>query len=184
MPISLKTHGQAVDLPGYAVARVTTRPLDDRAIRSDCVYVCDALPDNDEELTGYRALLTTSRVGEVVSAYQRTRLPTVHSAKDISHLHDGDIVLLHPRSGLVRTLYRPASKQNALFITERCNSFCLMCSQPPVDRIDDERVAINLEVIRLIDPPEQIGMTGGEPTLIGEGLFQILRGIRARFPET
>jgi His-Xaa-Ser system radical SAM maturase HxsC len=76
------------------------------------------------------------------------------------------------------------TKQNALFVTERCNSFCLMCSQPPVDRIDDERVAINLEVIRLIDPPEQIGMTGGEPTLIGDGLFQILRAIRARFPET
>jgi His-Xaa-Ser system radical SAM maturase HxsC len=184
MPVNLKTYGRAVDLPGYAVARVTTRLLDDQSTKADCVYVCDTLPEDSGQLAGYRALLTTSRIKEAGGTYGSAPLPTVHSAKDVSHLRDGDVVLINPKTGLVRTLYRQASKQNVLFMTERCNSFCLMCSQPPVDRVDNERIAINFEVLRLIEAPEQLGLTGGEPTLLGDGLFEILRTIRERFPDT
>jgi His-Xaa-Ser system radical SAM maturase HxsC len=73
-----------------------------------------------------------------------------------------------------------------LFATERCNSNCLMCSQPPQDRDDTEALTKrNLEVIRLIDtPPKRLVITGGEPTLLGDNLFRIIAAVRDKFPST
>src|SRR5688572_13057323 len=39
--------------------------------------------------------------------------------------------------GNIRNLYRRSSKQNSFLVTDRCNSYCLMCSQPPKDVNDD-----------------------------------------------
>src|SRR5689334_17948395 len=47
------------------------------------------------------------------------------------YLADGDIIGLHLRSGRFRVLYRRASKHNSFLVTEQCNHYCLMCSQPP-----------------------------------------------------
>jgi hypothetical protein len=52
------------------------------------------------------------------------------------YLSDGDIIGIHPKDGKFRSLYRRASKHNSFLVTERCNHYCLMCSQPPRD-IDD-----------------------------------------------
>src|SRR5439155_25961917 len=52
------------------------------------------------------------------------------------HLGDGDIIGLDPSSRRLRVLYRRASKHNSFLVTERCNHYCLMCSQPPRD-VDD-----------------------------------------------
>jgi len=93
--------------------------------------------------------------------------------------------MIFPKSGVVRTLYRPDSRFNSLFVTERCNSNCLMCSQPPKDVEDAWRLDACTEVVRLIkDAPENLGITGGEPTLLGEGLFTLMRLLRDRLPGT
>jgi len=128
------------------------------------------------------ALITTARI-ETSEAPRE--LPIIHSARQISHLKAGDVIVLHPRSGHVRTLFRPDSQHNALLVTERCNSFCLMCSQPPIDRDDSELVDINLEAMRLMDPPPNtLGITGGEPTLLGGDLFRLFAAFREELPET
>jgi His-Xaa-Ser system radical SAM maturase HxsC len=61
-----------------------------------------------------------------------------------------------------------------------------MCSQPPQDRDDtDALVRRNLELISLIEKePRRLVITGGEPTLLGEGLFAIIRALRDKFPDT
>jgi His-Xaa-Ser system radical SAM maturase HxsC len=90
-----------------------------------------------------------------------------------------------PGTGVVRTLFRPDSQHNVLFVTERCNSYCLMCSQPPRDVKDDWRIDLNLELIRLMEPcPQNIAITGGEPTLQADGLCAILLALRQRCPDT
>jgi hypothetical protein len=33
--------------------------------------------------------------------------------------------------GRINVLFRRGAKANSLFVTERCNSLCVMCSQPP-----------------------------------------------------
>jgi len=76
-----------------------------------------------------------------------------------------------PTNGFIRTLYRPDSDDNVIFTTERCNSNCLVCSQPPRDDDDvDAPPPRNLELIRILNiPPNRLVTTGGEPTLLGDG---------------
>jgi His-Xaa-Ser system radical SAM maturase HxsC len=82
-------------------------------------------------------------------------------------------------------LYRRASKHNAFLVTERCNHYCLMCSQPPRN-IDDGWILDEIaECIGLIDPTTQtIGFTGGEPLLEWQRFIALLAAVRDRLPET
>lgn len=78
------------------------------------------------------------------------------------------------------------SNDNALFITSQCNNRCLMCCQPPLLRNDlDGYFQKNMALIDSA-PRElrSIGITGGEPTLLGDRLFELLRHIRMKLPET
>jgi His-Xaa-Ser system radical SAM maturase HxsC len=98
---------------------------------------------------------------------------------------DNSVIRLRAGGTLVSVLYRPSSSSNALFLTERCNSKCLMCSQPPRDDDDSWRVAEILELIELIDPQEpMLGMTGGEATLLGYDLCRILDACQTFLPNT
>ena len=78
------------------------------------------------------------------------------------------------------------SNDNALFVTGQCNNHCLMCCQPPVKRDDID--FFYEKNIRLIDnaPVElpTIGITGGEPTLLGDRLFDLIAHVRKRLPNT
>ena len=100
-------------------------------------------------------------------------------------LGDGDVLRLSPRSGEIRVLYRRNSHHNHILLTERCNHYCLMCSQPP-KAIDDSWIIDDvLAAIPLIDPSTQeIGFTGGEPTLLGDGFFRILQSMKSYLPHT
>lgn len=97
----------------------------------------------------------------------------------------GDVIELLPERHRIRTRYRRGANANTLFATERCNSHCLMCSQPPRRVDDDWRVKDLLEVIALLDGDvPELGLSGGEPTLLGDGLLDILRACRDRLPGT
>lgn len=102
-----------------------------------------------------------------------------------SYLADGDVFGIDGRSLRLRVLYRRASRHNAFLVTERCNHYCLMCSQPPKD-IDDRWILDEIaECIELIDPQtETIGFTGGEPLLEWQRFVGLLAAMRTRLPET
>jgi His-Xaa-Ser system radical SAM maturase HxsC len=149
--------------------------------RSKRILVHEKAPSDLEDLTGYTGFLTTAELLANVSS-----IPTISSVTEIDHLRTNDIVVMEPKNGFIRTLYRPDSNHNVIFTTQRCNSNCLMCSQPPQDRDDAEAMAErNLQLIKLIDsPPRRLVITGGEPTLLGERLFEIIAALRDKFPET
>ncbi|MGO4781920.1 His-Xaa-Ser system radical SAM maturase HxsC, partial [Lysobacter sp. 2RAB21] len=72
--------------------------------------------------------------------------------------------------------YRRGDNGNVLFATERCNSFCLMCSQPPREVEDSWRIDQLCDLVGLIDKDEpSLAISGGEPTLLGTGLSQVLQ---------
>jgi His-Xaa-Ser system radical SAM maturase HxsC len=162
------------------IGKVSREPLslDQRATR---ILVTAKPPENPEDLAGYSGFLTTAKLAPHVRS-----IPAVSSLTEIDHLRTDDIVVIEPNNGFIRTLYRPDSNHNIIFTTQRCNSNCLMCSQPPQDRDDAEAMAQrNLQLIRLIDsPPRRLVITGGEPTLLGERLFDIIAALRDKFPET
>ncbi len=94
----------------------------------------------------------------------------------------GDIVRIR-RDGQMRVLYQAGAQTNALLVTERCNNACLMCSQPPRDRSDPELLRDARRVVDLIQSPAtHLVITGGEPTLAGPGLFDLMRAIRDLCP--
>lgn len=149
--------------------------------RSGRIYVNEGTPTSTEELAGYSGFLTTATLERPTGS-----VPTISSVREIDHLRTNDIVAMEPKNGFIRTLYRPDSDHNVIFTTQRCNSNCLMCSQPPQDRDDaDASAERNLQLIALIDrPPTRLVITGGEPTLLGERLFTIISALRDKFPET
>ena len=97
----------------------------------------------------------------------------------------GDVVRLQEGNSRVSVLYRRGSNANTMLATERCNSFCMMCSQPP-RKLDDHWLADEmLQTIPLVDRDEiQLGISGGEPTLLGDGLLLVLHQARRHLPET
>src|SRR5262249_7471883 len=99
-------------------------------------------------------------------------IPAVR-VQSIDEFKEGHIVTIEPGSGFIRTIFRPESPHNTLFATDRCNSNCLMCSQPPKEVDDSYLVEENLKMLSLIQtPPDYLGITGGEPTLLGPDLVR------------
>ena len=79
----------------------------------------------------------------------------------------------------------PGSNSNTLLATERCNSFCVMCSQPPQKADDRYLVDEMLETIPLVDCNEnRLGISGREPTLLGDNLLVVLHQARQHLPDT
>jgi His-Xaa-Ser system radical SAM maturase HxsC len=103
----------------------------------------------------------------------------------LHYLADGDIVRVSPRGGEISVMYRRNSPSNSLLLTERCNSYCVMCSQPPRDVDDSYLAEAILQAIPLMDPAtRELGLTGGEPTLLGEQLLAIVRACKDNLPGT
>jgi His-Xaa-Ser system radical SAM maturase HxsC len=106
------------------------------------------------------------------------------SPKDSEVVQPGDVIAVSPDTNVVRVLYRRGANSNLLFMTDRCNSLCLMCSQPPKDVDDRWHVEENLRLLDLVDPgAEQLGISGGEPTLYRDGLLAIIRHAAVTVPE-
>lgn len=90
-------------------------------------------------------------------------------------LDEGDIVFLQsPTASRLSIVYQVRSSHNVLFLTGECNSMCIMCPQPPKkDEINYYTIAE--KTIEMVDkPPQYITISGGEPTLLGDKLIDIL----------
>src|SRR5882724_1263401 len=61
----------------------------------------------------------------------------------LAYLADGDVVRISPSRGALSVLFRKNSPSNSLLVTERCNHFCVMCSQPP-KKTDDSYITNEL----------------------------------------
>lgn len=97
----------------------------------------------------------------------------------------GDVLKIDARRQQVNILYRRGSNSNSLLVTEHCNSYCIMCSQPPINKDETGRLEHLKSVIRLIDRCElHLGITGGEPTLLGKGLVDLLGTCVTQLPHT
>lgn len=173
------TYGKAnSELPPF-IGIATSRPID-RERRADYVSIVRKHLGAGGDLQGYGGVLSDLPESEVTDS-----VPAICDAEHLEHITDGDIVRLDYRHGLARSLYRVNSRNNIIFATDRCNSNCLMCSQPPKDVDDSYLIDENLRLIDLIPATTRdLTITGGEPTLLGEGLLRILEACRDKLPVT
>jgi His-Xaa-Ser system radical SAM maturase HxsC len=114
------------------------------------------------------------------------KVPCIHDVPPdhCADLRDGDVVLVAP-DGRIMVLYKAGSPYNSILATNRCNSLCIMCPQPPTGDPPGLHEN-NLQLISLLDPDttEQLGITGGEPTLLGEDLITLVKTCRQKLPKT
>jgi His-Xaa-Ser system radical SAM maturase HxsC len=127
-----------------------------------------------------QTLMVLERYAADVEAPRRIVLPN-----EFEYLRDGDVLSVELQRPAVRVLYRRNSVHNSFLLTERCNHYCLMCSQPPKDVNDDWIVDELFDAIPLISPEtREIGFTGGEPTLLGDRFLRLVRDMRDHLPAT
>jgi len=109
----------------------------------------------------------------------------IHVSSKFGYLADGDILGFHPASKRFRTLYRHSSTHNSFLVTERCNHYCLMCSQPPRD-VDDSWILQEIRnALPLVDKQTRyLAFTGGEPLLDWQDFVMVLSDCRDILPET
>ena len=131
--------------------------------------------------TAPAAVLTTANQAPI----GMQELPRIEEMYGVDDLRNGDIVAIHS-DGVVNTVFREGSANNSLFVTEQCNSHCIMCSQPPRRVSDIEYLlSVNTRAVRLMPKSlATLGITGGEPTLLGSHLAGLLRLIRVELPST
>jgi His-Xaa-Ser system radical SAM maturase HxsC len=104
---------------------------------------------------------------------------------EFSYIDDGDIVKLSSEKGNIKVLFRANSPHNSILVTEQCDHYCLMCSQPPKD-IDDSWILDEIQEMIPLIPKEtaELGFTGGEPTLYKERFLDILNLTKSYLPHT
>ncbi len=182
----LTTAGLPVGFREPIVGAVTTSQSPEPPSTRKHNVLVGSLDRSVSDLTGFRAIISTDGSASADEVFRASDVPVVHSVRHIDHLREGDVVAINPANGFIRTVYRPDSAYNTLFITERCNSNCLMCSQPPKDIDDtDYLYKTNLEVIKFISPKtSHLTITGGEPTLLGARLFCLLSELKHNLPDT
>ena len=171
--------GQPVNLRAPLIGRLTTAPVDHGARGDSIAYATrESIHSFASDWSGYVGVLAEDDFG------LSTSTPSIVAPANLGYLGEGDVVQLFP-DGTVQVLFRKSSRHNSILTTERCNSFCLMCSQPPREVEDSYRVGNILRLLDLIDPgAAEIGFTGGEPTLLGNGFFSIVEKAKAALPAT
>jgi His-Xaa-Ser system radical SAM maturase HxsC len=149
---------------------------------------CDAaLVAGEEDAAAARALgfATAVVVGDDLGQVDPGMPRVVRFSSRFGYFADGDIIGIDARSRRFRSLYRRNSEHNSFLVTERCNHYCLMCSQPPRD-IDDSWILDEIaEAIPLLDPATaSVGFTGGEPLLEWRRFIPLLAQTGQALPGT
>lgn len=178
IPLHAKLEGRYEG--GPLIARLTSDPTIPPESRStEALLLEEPRPVNAE---GFRAVFVK---GKQEAHTVAGSVPVLPLPESLSYLADGDVVRLDPRRRHLRVLYRKSSPHNGFLLTERCNSRCLMCSQPPRDVDDGYLVDELLEVLPLVSPDTaSIGFTGGEPTLLYDRFLDLLASARDHLPQT
>jgi His-Xaa-Ser system radical SAM maturase HxsC len=160
------------------ILKITTNANLPVALRSHAGPLVENVSEQLPEGFGVVLVRNVSQVDKLPNAN------VLEIGPDLHYLSDGDVIRVLPNAR-IKTIYRKSGRVNALLVTERCNSFCVMCSQPPRDVDDDYLIDEYLEAVPLFDrATHEIGITGGEPTLLGNRLFMLLQALKSYLPET
>jgi len=105
--------------------------------------------------------------------------------RDLNYLSEDDVIKFKPENNSIRSLYRQKANANAFLLTEKCNSLCVMCSQPPRDLDDTQHFKSFFESLPLIPKSaKEITLTGGEPTINFPYFIEALRRAKYHLPNT
>lgn len=104
----------------------------------------------------------------------------------VEELHNYDVFELYP-NGDFRRVFDMCSADNYFFITGKCNSNCIMCPSSEYSRRHgkDSYAGNLIEIAKHIPTSvNHLTITGGEPFLIGNEIFDFLLYLKEKFEYT
>lgn len=105
---------------------------------------------------------------------------------DISNLHNFDVCELY-EDGYLRKVFDICNSDNYFFVIGKCNSNCVMCPSSEYSRRNGTHSDISnlIEIAKHIPTSvKHLTITGGEPFLIGERIFDLLSFLKDKFEHT
>ena len=159
------------------LAEASSKPVHD----ADSAIVRSQEDAAEAASNGFTSVALVGYSGEGSNAFSTT----TRFSSDLDWLGSGDVVAIEPRAGMYRVLWRQASGHNAFLVTDRCDHYCLMCSQPPKD-VDDGWIIDEIgHCLDLINPKSAtLGFTGGEPFLDWQRFIPLVHKAQLRLPDT
>lgn len=104
----------------------------------------------------------------------------------LEEIFEKDIVTISG-DGIVKKTRFVSEKEIDIFVTNKCNSNCIMCPVSESVRKKNNR-QYNEWLVKYINAlPEHVGyinITGGEPTLAGDFFLKIIKMLRDKYPHT
>lgn len=187
--MTLPLYGTASRSAGFrsdkARSVIRLRSVDSTAERDIADFALASTPDEVRRAmeVDWPSILVVSDSSIGLPETFKGRLVAVPSKYD--YLADGDVIGFDHASRKFRTLFRRNSTHNSFLVTERCNNYCLMCSQPPKD-VDDRWILSEIkESLPLIDPETRaLTFTGGETLSDWKDFIAVLKECRDRLPAT
>jgi hypothetical protein len=120
------------------VVRVSTDPVRPGPLRANEALLLKS--GSEQCAPGFRAFFDLT--GATPQSPLCSEHPIIPLPSSLSYIGDGDIVVIRPQTGFLRVLYRKASTHNSLLVKRACNNYCVMCSQPPSNDLDDDSAAL------------------------------------------
>lgn len=143
-----------------------------------------SLPDEWQDDLRFLVLAPDDAANSQIETWRHKGLHNIASVTTFE-LETGDVVACERERGKANVLFRESDVHHSLFLTNQCNSYCLMCSQPPTRHEDGWLIDQALDIVRHVRlPPRVIGISGGEPLLAASGLKRVLLSIERLWPET
>lgn len=163
-----KIKGLSKNVKKNIIGKFSTR---NNILIRDRVLFCDRLPFFK---FGIKALITP------IGANLKTNIPVVEIEMS-TPFEDLDIINI-TTDGHISAVWEVNSPHNAFYVTDLCNSRCVMCPQieSGVSRYNE-----CLDILKLIklNPKNSIGITGGEPTIEIDKLIEVLKAVAKRSPQ-
>lgn len=135
--------------------------------------------------SGWQSIFAICSTAETYFGPASRSIRVLSVPPQFDYLAEGDVLGLHHGSLRFRVLHRRKSSHNSFLVTERCNNYCLMCSQPPKD-IDDRWLLDEIkECLPLLDPETKfLTFTGGETLTDWREFISVLSICRVQLPHT
>lgn len=156
MAIKLTTYGNTAGLNHRFTVRLARDCSAEAKNQADLALVVPLAKESADlaQYKSFAAVITDSPV--LFDKLAAAGIPAVR-VQSTEGYRQGYIVTIEPGSGFIRTIFRPESPHNTIFTTDRCNSNCIMCSQPPKEVDDGHLVEENLKMLALIQSPPEYG---------------------------
>ncbi len=137
-------------------------------------------------LDGDRWVLSLERQSLLCPGEEPIPLSFARTENRLEILTDYDVVEIET-NGVARVLYAADSNSNALFVTGRCNSNCIMCPNgEAINKSSSIHTPAYIEQIIGYIPTDAdyLTITGGEPFLLRYGFFKVMDCLNAHLPQT